>query len=143
SLGFLIGYNKMSKNIARSYEMKRRVAREKALQALYQIDLSDIPVDEAIENVLDGEDHNDFLHSLVVNTVENLDEIDETIKRYLEKWSIDRLAKVDLNILRIGVYELLYNDEVPKNVAINEAIEVAKRFGDEKSSKFINGILSK
>lgn len=133
----------MSKNIARSYEMKRRVAREKALQALYQIDLSDIPVDEAIENVLDGEEHNDFLHSLVVNTVENLDEIDETIKRYLEKWSIDRLAKVDLNILRIGVYELLYNDEVPKNVAINEAIEVAKRFGDEKSSKFINGILSK
>lgn len=123
--------------------MKRRVAREKALQALYQIDLSDIPVDEAIENVLDGEEHNDFLHSLVVNTVENLDEIDETIKRYLEKWSIDRLAKVDLNILRIGVYELLYNDEVPKNVAINEAIEVAKRFGDEKSSKFINGILSK
>ena len=106
--------------------MKRRVAREKALQALYQIDLSDIPVDEAIENVLDGEEHNDFLHSLVVNTVENLDEIDETIKRYLEKWSIDRLAKVDLNILRIGVYELLYNDEVPKNVAINEAIEVAK-----------------
>lgn len=123
--------------------MKRRVAREKALQALYQIDLSDIPVDEAIENVLDGEEHNDFLHSLVVNTVEHLDEIDETIKRYLEKWSIDRLAKVDLNILRIGVYELLYNDEVPKNVAINEAIEVAKRFGDEKSSKFINGILSK
>lgn len=123
--------------------MKRRVAREKALQALYQIDLSDIPVDEAIENVLDGEEQNDFLHSLVVNTVEHLDEIDETIKRYLEKWSIDRLAKVDLNILRIGVYELLYNDEVPKNVAINEAIEVAKRFGDEKSSKFINGILSK
>lgn len=123
--------------------MKRRVAREKALQALYQIDLSDIPVDDAIENVLDGEEQNDFLQALVVHTVENLDEIDETIKRYLENWSIDRLAKVDLNILRIGVNELLYNDEVPKNVAINEAIEVAKRFGDEKSSKFINGILSK
>ena len=123
--------------------MKRRVAREKALQALYQIDLSDIPVDEAIENVLEGEKHNGFLQQLVEKTIENKEEIDQTISKYLEKWSIERVAKVDINILRIGVYELLFNDEVPKNVAINEAIEVAKVFGDEKASKFINGILSK
>src|SRR5699024_7514756 len=106
-------------------------------------DLSDIPVHEAIENVLDGEKHNDFLQQLVEKTIENKEEIDQTISKYLEKWSIERVAKVDINILRIGVYELLFNDDVPKNVAINEAIEVAKVFGDEKASKFINGILSK
>ena len=61
----------------------------------------------------------------------------------MERWTIDRLAKVDLNILRIGAYEIMFNEKVPPNVVINEAVEIAKRFGDDQSGKFVNGILSK
>lgn len=80
---------------------------------------------------------------MVHGTSNHLNEIDEMIAQHLEKWTINRLAKVDLNILRLGVFELMYVDDIPANVAINEALEVSKRFGDEQSSKFINGVLSK
>lgn len=123
--------------------MKRRMAREKALQAMYQIDMSGVDSAEALENVLEDENPDEFLQQLVEGTIANLQEIDQEISKHLERWSIDRLAKVDVNILRIGVYELMYSEEAPQNVVINEAIEIAKRFGDEKSSKFVNGILSK
>lgn len=123
--------------------MRRRVAREKALQALFQIDISGIETEVALKNVLEKEKINPFLQNLVEGTVENLQEIDAKISEHLERWSLERLGKVDLNILRIGAYELLFSEDVPANVAINEAIEVAKRFGDEKSSKFVNGVLSK
>ncbi|RWR15085.1 transcription antitermination factor NusB [Siminovitchia fortis] len=122
--------------------MKRREAREKALQALFQIDMSGIPPEEALENVLQEGQSDGFLQDLIIGTAANLKEIDEEISRCLKKWSIDRLGKVDLNVLRIGTYELKFT-EVPPNVAINEAIEVAKTFGDEKSGQFVNGILSK
>ncbi|MBS4209643.1 transcription antitermination factor NusB [Bacillus sp. FJAT-50079] len=123
--------------------MKRRVAREKALQALYQIDLGGADPAEALNHVLEDAKPDPFLQNLVEGILANKKEIDEEISKHLERWSIDRLAKVDVNILRIGVFELLFSDEVPDNVAINEAIEIAKLFGDEKSGKFINGILSK
>ncbi|MFC5463176.1 transcription antitermination factor NusB [Lederbergia graminis] len=123
--------------------MKRRVAREKALQALYQIDMSGADPAEALEYVLEEEESDIFLKTLIEGTMENRNEIDEEIEKHLEKWTLSRLAKVDLNILRIGVYELKYLKDAPSNVVLNEAIEIAKRFGDEKSSKFINGILSK
>ena len=122
--------------------MKRREAREKALQALFQIDMSGIPPEDALRNVLKEGQSDDFLHGLIIGAATNLKEIDEEISRHLQKWSIDRLGKVDLNVLRIGTYELKFT-EVPPNVAINEAIEVAKTFGDEKSGQFVNGILSK
>ena len=84
------------------------------------------------------------MNRLVTGTAENISEVDEVIKKYLQKWTIDRLANVDRNLLRISVYELLYcGDEVPPNVVIDEAIEIAKVYGDEQSSKFINGVLSK
>ena len=123
--------------------MKRRDAREKALQALYQIDMSGSTTADALDFVLDEEKNDPFLESLIEGTINHLTEIDEHINQHLENWSIERLAKVDLNILRMGVYELLFSEDVPANVAINEAIEVAKRFGDDHSSKFVNGILSK
>ncbi|RST73780.1 transcription antitermination factor NusB [Siminovitchia acidinfaciens] len=122
--------------------MKRREAREKALQALFQIDMSDIPPEEALMNVQKEGQSDDFLRDLIVGATSNLKEIDQEISSHLEKWSIDRLGKVDLNVLRIGTYELKFT-EVPPNVAINEAIEVAKTYGDEKSGQFVNGILSK
>ncbi|MGE6258973.1 transcription antitermination factor NusB [Heyndrickxia sporothermodurans] len=123
--------------------MKRRTAREKALQALFQIDMNEAEPEVAIKNILKDEQSDEYLTKLVNGTFQNLKEIDEIISKHLEKWTIERLAKVDLNIIRLGVYELMYIDEVPANVAINEAIEVSKRFGDERSSKFINGVLSK
>ena len=123
--------------------MKRRVAREKALQALFQIDMSSIEPEEALSNVLEEEKMDAYLQQLVLGFIEHQDSIDAIIKGNLEKWSFDRLAKVDRNILRIGTYELLHVEDVPGKVAINEAVEIAKIFGDEQSSKFVNGVLSK
>ncbi|MEK3991130.1 MULTISPECIES: transcription antitermination factor NusB [Robertmurraya] len=124
--------------------MKRRTAREKALQALFQIDISEADPKEAILHVLEEERGDDYLSTLVSGVVEHKSEIDEMIKEHLEKWTIERIAPVDRNLLRLAVYELVYmKEEVPANVVIDEAIEIAKVFGDEHASRFINGVLSK
>ncbi|MEG9297341.1 transcription antitermination factor NusB [Mangrovibacillus sp. Mu-81] len=123
--------------------MKRRVAREKALQALFQIDMSGMEAEEALQNVVDGEEVDAFLKELVLGFLKNQEKVDGMIREHLEKWSFDRLAKVDRNILRIGTYELLFVEDVPEKVVINEAVEIAKTFGDDQSSKFVNGVLSK
>lgn len=124
--------------------MKRRTAREKALQALFQIDVSNSEPSSAIEHVLEGEAGDEYLSKLVLGVVENKAEIDKLIVENLEKWSLDRLATVDRNLLRIAVYELKYfRSEIPENVILDEAIEIAKIYGDDQSSKFINGVLSK
>ena len=123
--------------------MKRRTAREKSLQALYQMDVSGAEPEEAIANVLGEEAADEYLSKSVKGTFEHRGEIDAMIKAHLEKWSFDRLAKVDRNILRLAVFEMKYGDDVPEKVAINEAIELAKQFSDEQSGKFINGVLSR
>jgi transcription antitermination protein NusB len=124
--------------------MKRRTARERALQALFQIDVSNSDPASAIEHVLEGESGDDYLTRLVLGVVEQKSEIDQLIKENLEKWSIDRLATVDRNLIRIAIFELKFNDnEVPENVILDEAIEIAKIYGDDQSSRFINGLLSK
>ena len=124
--------------------MKRRTAREKALQAIFQIDVSDAKAEDALRHVLDEKPSDPYLERLVTGAAEKMEEIDTVIKKYLENWTMERLANVDRNLLRLSVYELIYcQDEVPANVVIDEAIEIAKVFGDEKSSKFINGVLSK
>lgn len=124
--------------------MKRRTAREKALQALFQIDVSDTDPALAIEHVLEDEAGDEYLTRLVLGVVEHKEEIDQLIKENLEKWTIDRLATVDRNLLRIAVYELKFvSSEVPENVILDEAIEIAKIYGDDQSSRFINGVLSK
>lgn len=122
--------------------MKRREAREKAIQTLFQLDNSEMNVDEAIgyivETPLDS-----FYEQLVRGTAEHLTEIDSEITNKLENWTIDRLPKIERTVLRLAVYELLYNEEVPNRVIMNEAIELCKTFGDEKSGRFVNGVLSK
>ncbi|WP_053364055.1 transcription antitermination factor NusB [Bacillus sp. FJAT-27251] len=124
--------------------MKRRTAREKALQALFQIDISEAEINDAIEHVLEEEKKDAYLTQLVEGTVSHKDEIDSAIKRQLENWTIDRLAHVDRSLLRLAVYELMYcKEQVPANVVMDEAIEIAKIYGDDQSSKFINGVLSK
>lgn len=124
--------------------MKRRTAREKALQALFQIDVSNTDPSSAIEHVLEGETGDEYLTRLVLGVVEQKENIDQLIKANLEKWSLDRLATVDRNLLRIAVFELKFSgSEVPENVILDEAIEIAKIYGDDQSSRFINGVLSK
>ncbi len=123
--------------------MKRRTAREKALQALFQIDLSDSDPKEAIESVLEDEAGDDFLNQIVFGVVEHKEEIDQLLRNNLEKWNLERLANVDRSILRMAVYELNYINEIPPKVSIDEAIELAKIFGDDSSSRFINAVLSK
>lgn len=124
--------------------MKRRTARERAMQALYQMDITgELEPKVAVENTLDeGEETNEFLESLVVGFVENKEAIDEAIRQNLKKWKLERISIVDRSILRLAVYEMKYMEEIPHNVTINEAIEIAKTFGDEESRRFINGVLS-
>ncbi|KAF0824690.1 transcription antitermination factor NusB [Cytobacillus firmus] len=124
--------------------MKRRTAREKALQALFQIDVSGTEPETAIEHVLEGGKNDEYLSKLVSGVLEHKETIDSEIKGFLEKWTLERLATVDRNLLRLSVFELLYlTEEVPANVVLDEAIEIAKLYGDDQSSKFINGVLSK
>ncbi|MDF0727343.1 transcription antitermination factor NusB [Cytobacillus sp. S13-E01] len=124
--------------------MKRRTAREKALQALFQIDVSDNDPREAVENVVEDEEEvNPFLHQLVMGVVLHKEEIDELLRANLEKWKLERLANVDRSLLRMAIFEMKFVDEIPVNVSIDEAIELAKMFGDDSSSRFINSVLSK
>ncbi|KGR91477.1 antitermination protein NusB [Ureibacillus massiliensis 4400831 = CIP 108448 = CCUG 49529] len=123
--------------------MKRHEARSKAMQVLFQLDNTDLTVKEAIGHVLEDEGLDKFFESLVHGTTEKLSEIDAALEEKLENWSLSRLPKIERTVLRLALYELLYMDDTPKNVILNEAIELCKTYGDEKSSKFVNGVLSK
>ncbi|HHQ1149346.1 TPA: transcription antitermination factor NusB [Listeria innocua] len=121
--------------------MKRREAREKALQALFQIELNEMSLNQAIKNIMEDE-QDDYMEQLVEGVMANKAEIDAIIEPNLDNWRIDRLNKVDLSLLRLSVYEIKYLDDVPNRVSLNESIEIAKIYSDEKSSKFINGVLA-
>ncbi len=127
---------------------KRRKAREVALQFLYQLDLNGdddpLPHDEEFwaRHPVDA-DTRAFADALVRGTKSNQAKIDHAIVQFAEHWDLDRMAVVDRNILRLAVYELLWTADVPPKVAINEAIEIAKKFGTKESSRFINGLLDR
>ncbi|HEL6807312.1 TPA: transcription antitermination factor NusB [Listeria monocytogenes] len=121
--------------------MKRREAREKALQTLFQIELNEMSLDQAIKNIMEDE-QDDYMEKLVEGVMANKAEIDAIIEPNLDNWRMDRLSKVDLSLLRLSVYEIKYLDDVPNRVSLNESIEIAKIYSDEKSSKFINGVLA-
>lgn len=144
---------------------KRTQARELALQILYQVDMTSRDLQDVLEDF--WRDRADFLlaknekekasseqdredaevreytETLVRGVLDNLDSIDKTIVRFAENWTMNRMAYVDRNILRLSTYELLHTNEIPVKVAINEAVELAKRFGEDDSSKFVNGILDR
>lgn len=132
---------------------KRSKAREYALQILYQIEQRHENTDECMEefwetlaasqNEPEVEEIRGFSAALVRQVLERRSAIDAEIEKCADNWKIGRMALVDRNILRIGACEILYVEEVPSKVAINEAIELAKKFGDADSSKFVNGILDK
>ncbi|UFT97731.1 transcription antitermination factor NusB [Radiobacillus kanasensis] len=124
--------------------MKRRAAREKAFQVLFQMDINDVDPKEALDHVLENEKPDEFLSDLVFGVVEHKEDIDSRISEHLEKWTIQRLASVERTLLRIATYELFHGEEeTPQGVIINEAVEIAHEYGDDKSGKFINGVLSK
>lgn len=127
----------------------RHLARSIAMQALYQWDFKGQPtavlpaiVDQNIEEFGGGlEDEKDYVKNTVDGVIEHLKEIDDVIVQYATNWPIEKLALVDRNTLRISIYELKFNDEIPAKVAINEAIEIAKTYGGVASGKFVNGVL--
>lgn len=123
--------------------MNRHTAREKAFQILFQLDLNDFEPKQAIANFLEAEEHDMFLTKLVEGVTFNKVEIDRVISENLANWSLQRLASVEKTILRVATYEIHYMEDVPTSVSINEAIELGNTYGDEKSGKFINGVLSK
>ena len=128
--------------------MKRTEARQRALQALFQLDSTELTIEEAIGHALSVDDENEaktnaFFEKLVRGTTENLEAIDASLNEKLENWTLARLPKIERTILRLSVYELKFANDAPNKVVLNEAIELCKLFGDEKSSKFVNGVLSK
>ncbi|MBI4433032.1 MAG: transcription antitermination factor NusB [Candidatus Omnitrophica bacterium] len=142
---------------------KRTRSREFALQILYELDLSQEPIEEvladfwldrtdmtlsdqeknAIEREKKDPDVRQYAEKLVTGTVGKLETIDKIIERFAENWEMKRMAYVDRNILRLAAYEILHEEEIPVKVAINEAVELAKRYGEADSSKFVNGILDR
>ena len=143
---------------ARSRPGKRRRAREMALQMLYQRDLGGATVPQVLhafdpfdqrDAVQEGEEKTpnvpegaiEYARRLVSGTVERLPEIDETIGRQAENWRLERMSAVDRNVLRLALYELVYETDVPRLVVLDEAIELAKKYGSEQSGRFVNGLL--
>ena len=127
----------------------RRKGRIIALQTLYQYDLTNQPLEELLEFLwMDEGKHIDardeallFARLLIIGVTENLTEVDSTIQKQLENWDFTRLARVDLAILRMSVYCLLRQPEIPAAVTIDEAIDIARQFGSDDSYRFVNGVL--
>ena len=129
--------------------MNRKLSREKTMELLFGMTLSKDTIEEAIENFIDNYEGNikeiDFTYvkQALIGIENNKEAIDKVIEENLHNWKLDRISKVNLSILRLSTYELLYDKEIPTNVAINEALEITRRYSDEKSVGFINGVLDK
>jgi N utilization substance protein B len=126
----------------------RHLARTIALQTLYQWDFNNKNTDELSQNVARNIkefapqfDDKGFIQHLVEGVIGRQPEIDALIVKFAPEWPIEQITMVDRNVLRIGIYEMKYDPEIPEKVAINEAIELAKTFGGESSGKFVNGVL--
>ena len=123
----------------------RRKARVLALQALYEVDSVGHETEEAVTRLLASEglseENSAFTRELVSGVIHNKEKIDQNIQSFAPAWPIEQIPVVDRNILRLAIFEILFDDKVPVKVAINEAVELAKRFGTGNSPKFVNGVL--
>lgn len=134
---------------------KRRISREIALKFLYQYDTlketgsPDSTVPEILDDFWDSEDEplkgdeREFTLRLIKGACDNIDGIDSIINRFSEHWRLSRMPVIDRNIMRIAIYEIAYLRTIPPPVTINEAVELAKKYGSEESGSFVNGILDK
>ncbi|RJE89950.1 transcription antitermination factor NusB [Paenibacillus sp. 1011MAR3C5] len=137
--------------------MKRRLAREIAISSLYQMEMNEVTAAEAVDMLMQElrEDNelgadpkeagstDDFARELVHGVLERKQAIDGMLQQFLTGWQVDRLSRVDRQVLRLACYEMVFRSDVPPKAAINEAIELAKHFGTDESGKFVNGVLGK
>jgi N utilization substance protein B len=125
--------------------MSRHLSRDLAFKILFQADVGNNPWQQVLTYTCSEykfpESSKVFLEQLVKGTIQHLKEIDAEIMKYSEDWKLERMANTDRNILRMAVYEIKYLDDIPPGVTVNEAVELAKKYGDEESGKFVNGIL--
>jgi len=126
--------------------MTRKEARENCFKLLFEYEVQKITATEALELFYElTEDvggQSEYIDRTVKTTIDNVEKIDAIIEEYSKGWKVSRLAKVTLAVLRVGICELLYMDDIADSIAINEAVEIAKIYNDEKAGKFVNGILS-
>jgi len=129
---------------------KRTQAREFSLQILYQIDITHDSCEASLNNFWQAhieenteDEIRNFTIELVKGTVDNIEAIDRNIAKYAANWQLKRMAVVDRNILRMGCFEILFRNDIPSKVSINEAVELAKKYSGLEASKFVNGILDK
>lgn len=125
----------------------RRKGREAALQMLYQMEVSSVSAEQAIalfwSNLGAGREGEEFANRIVRGVEKDHAKIDERIRQVSQHWRLERMTRVDRNILRLACFELLEMGEVPRRVTLNEAIELAKRYGSEGSAGFVNGVLDR
>ena len=123
----------------------RRKARAIALQALYEIDSSGHSAEDVLERIMAAEiltgENAEFVRYLVEGVIEQKEIMDDNIRVYAPAWPVEQIPVIDRNILRLAIFEILIDNKVPVKVAINEAVELAKTFGADSSSKFVNGVL--
>ena len=126
----------------------RHLSRTIAMQTLFAWDFNgqkkeniDQVIEENFNNFAPQFNDHGFVKDTINGVLDNLEEIDNNIRKYATEWPLEQITIVDRNVMRIGIYELLYNEKIPPRVAINEAIEIAKAFGGESSGKFVNGVL--
>lgn len=129
--------------------MSRKIAREISFKVIFSSDFQS--EDEKIEELIKGlendskeitKEDEEYIKDIVKGIVSKKEELDEKIKKYLKGWTMDRISKTDLAILRVAIYEILYREDIPYKVSINEAVELAKLFSDEQSPAFVNGVLA-
>jgi N utilization substance protein B len=137
--------------------LRRRLARELAVQILYYLEMNEVAPITATDYVIDEVRENDegsmllakdeidsaYIMTLVAGTRKHAQSFDDILVEYLKSWKLDRLSKVDTQILRLAMFEFLFADDVPRAAVINEAVDLAKRFGTADSGKFVNGVLGK
>jgi len=126
----------------------RRETRENAMKLLYQIQIQKDDIKEQIEmfmeeNQITSDPDKEYFLDVVNGVAEKSEELDELIAHHAKDWSINRMPKVDLAIMRLSCYEMKYRDDIPVNVSINEAVEMAKKYGGDQSKTFVNGVLGK
>lgn len=128
---------------------KRTLSREYALQVLYQIDITREPVGGSLEAFWLGQEEEveeavkEFASQLAQGAIANRAAIDEKLSQYATNWQLERMAVVDRNILRLAGYELMYREDIPPKVSINEAVELAKKYSGIDAARFVNGVLDK
>lgn len=129
--------------------MNRKKSREVAMEILFQRSINKENVEETIREFREHTEHDlkdldfNYISRIITGVEENLETIDNTIEKFLLNWKMSRLSKVDLSILRLATYEIIFEEDIPEKVSINEALELTKKYSEEGSVSFINGVLDR